>query len=136
MRYSSLNYKDGLAVTGKGKIVRSFPMVCGIDLAGTVAASDSAEFAPGDEVVVTGWGLSETHPGGYAERQRVRSEWLVRRPEQLSLQRTMAIGTAGLTAMLCVQALEDAGLAPGQDGPVLVTGAAGRVYPIGLRTVR
>jgi len=132
VRYSSLNYKDGLAVSGKGKIVRSFPMVCGIDLAGTVAASDSAEFAPGDEVVVTGWGLSETHPGGYAERQRVRSEWLVRRPEQLSLQRTMAIGTAGLTAMLCVQALEDAGLAPGQDGPVLVTGAAGGVGSVAV----
>lgn len=132
VRYSSLNYKDGLAVSGKGKIVRSFPMVCGIDLAGAVSASDSGEFAVGDEVVLTGWGLSETHPGGYAERQRVRSEWLVRKPEQLSSQRAMAIGTAGLTAMLCVQALEDTGLSPDLDGEVLVTGAAGGVGSVAI----
>ncbi len=123
--YSSLNYKDGLSVTGKGKIARSFPMVCGADLAGTVSASDSPEWSPGDEVVVTGWGLSETHPGGLTERQRVRSEWLVRRPDPLSLAQTMAIGTAGLTAMLCVLALEDAGMVSGSE--VVVTGAAGGV---------
>lgn len=129
--YSSLNYKDGLAVTGKGRIARSLPMVCGIDLAGTVAASDAPDWKPGDEVVVTGWGLSETHPGGYTTRQRVRSEWLVARPEGLSLQQAMAVGTAGFTAMLCVLALEDAGVRP-DGGPVLVTGAAGGVGSVAV----
>lgn len=128
--YSSLNYKDGLAVTGKGKIARSFPMVCGIDLAGTVSASSSPQWSAGDEVVVTGWGLSETHPGGFSQRQRVHSEWLVRRPRQLSLSQTMAVGTAGLTAMLCVLALEDAGMAPRSD--VVVTGAAGGVGSVAV----
>jgi acrylyl-CoA reductase (NADPH) len=132
VRHSSLNYKDGLAVTGKGKIVRSFPMVCGIDFAGTVASSDSPEFAAGDEVVVTGWGMSETHPGGYTERQRVPAHWPVRRPARLSSAQTMAIGTAGFTAMLCVQALEDHGIAPDQDGEVLVTGAAGGVGSVAV----
>jgi acrylyl-CoA reductase (NADPH) len=132
VRYSSLNYKDGLAVTGKGKIVRRFPMVCGIDLAGTVTASESPDWRPGDEVVVTGWGLSETHPGGYTQRQRLRSAWLVRRPENLSAAHTMAIGTAGLTSMLCVLALEDSGLTPGGDGEVLVTGAAGGVGSVAV----
>src|SRR5690606_32460724 len=94
--YSSLNYKDGLAVTGKGKIMRSHPMTAGIDLAGVVESSDSPDWQPGDEVLVTGWGLSETHPGGYTQRQRVRSEWITRRPEGLSLPQTMAVGTAGL----------------------------------------
>lgn len=138
--YSSLNYKDGLAVTGKGRIVRRFPMVCGIDLAGTVTRSESPAWKPGDEVVVTGWGLSETHPGGYAQRQRVRSDWLVARPPALSLAQTMAIGTAGLTAMLCVLALEDHGLVPepteAPDAPggreVLVTGAAGGVGSVAV----
>lgn len=132
--YSSLNYKDGLAVTGKGKIARSFPMVCGIDLAGTVASSDSPDWAPGDEVVVTGWGLSETHPGGYSRRQALRSGWLVRRPERLSLAQTMAVGTAGLTAMLCVMALEHHGVTPelAADGEVLVTGAAGGVGSVAV----
>jgi acrylyl-CoA reductase (NADPH) len=125
--YSSLNYKDGLAVTGQGKIVRSYPMVCGIDLAGTVAESTSADWTVGDEVVITGWGLSETHPGGYTTRQRVSSDWLVRRPAGLTLAQTMAVGTAGLTAMLCVLALEDHGLTPSADRDVLVTGAAGGV---------
>lgn len=129
--YSSLNYKDGLAVTGKGRIARSFPMVCGIDLAGTVAASESPDWAAGDEVVLTGWGLSETHPGGYTTRQRVRSEWLVAKPDGLSLPQTMAVGTAGLTAMLCVLALEDAGMTPA-DGEVLVTGAAGGVGSVAV----
>jgi acrylyl-CoA reductase (NADPH) len=129
---SSLNYKDGLAVSGKGKIARTYPMVCGIDLAGTVEASDSPAWKPGDEVVVTGWGLSETHPGGYTRRQRVRSEWLVARPEALSLTQTMAIGTAGLTAMLCVLALEKAGLDPGAEGEVVVTGAGGGVGSVAV----
>jgi acrylyl-CoA reductase (NADPH) len=128
--YSSLNYKDGLAVTGRGKIARRFPMVCGIDLAGTVADSAAAEWSAGDEVVVTGWGLSETHPGGYTGRQRVRSDWLVRKPAGLSLGQTMAVGTAGLTAMLCVLALEDAGVEPG--GEVVVTGASGGVGSVAV----
>jgi acrylyl-CoA reductase (NADPH) len=127
VHWSSLNYKDGLAVTGKGRIARVFPMVCGIDLAGTVRSSESPEWSAGDEIVVTGWGLSETHPGGYTTRQRVRSEWLQRRPEGLSLRDTMAIGTGGLTAMLCILALEDAGITPDDEGEVLVTGAGGGV---------
>lgn len=129
--YSSLNYKDGLAVTGRGRIVRRPPLVCGIDLAGTVAESASPDWSPGDEVVVTGWGLSETHPGGYTERQRLRSAWLVARPPGLTLAQTMAVGTAGLTAMLCVLALEDAGLSAG-DGEVVVTGAGGGVGSVAV----
>lgn len=132
VRYSSLNFKDGLAVSGKGKIIRSFPMVCGIDLAGTVESSDSPKFRPGDDVVATGWGLSETSPGGYTQKQRVKSDWLVKRPEALTLQQTMAIGTAGLTAMLCILALEDNGLTPDTDGEVLVTGAGGGVGSVAV----
>ena len=132
VKYSSLNYKDGLAVTGRGKIARSFPMVCGIDLAGTVEASESPDFQVGDQVVVTGWGLSETHPGGFTQRQRVRSEWLITRPESLSLRQTMAVGTAGLTAMLCVLALEHNGLDNSTDGEVLVTGAGGGVGSVAV----
>src|SRR6185312_905679 len=120
VHWSSLNYKDGLAVTGKGRIVRSFPMVCGIDLAGTVRSSDSPEWSAGDEVIVTGWGLSESHPGGYTTRQRVRSEWLQRRPDGLSLRDDMAIGTGGLTAMLCILNLEEAGVGPDSEGEVVV----------------
>jgi putative YhdH/YhfP family quinone oxidoreductase len=130
--HSSLNYKDGLAVSGKSKIARSFPMVCGIDLAGTVETSDSPRWKTGDDVVVTGWGLSETHPGGYTRRQRVRAEWIVARPDPLSLAQTMAIGTAGLTAMLCVMALEDRGLTADANGEVLVTGAAGGVGSVAV----
>ena len=129
--WSSLNYKDGLAVTGKGKVVQRLPMVCGIDLAGTVEASTSPDWKPGDEVIATGWGLSVTHPGGYTERQRLPSEWLLPRPDGFSLRQTMAIGTAGLTAMLCVLDLERAGLEPDQ-GEVLVTGAAGGVGSIAV----
>ncbi|WP_249124131.1 MDR family oxidoreductase [Saccharopolyspora erythraea] len=132
VRYSTLNYKDGLAVLGKGKIVRRFPMVCGVDLAGVVESSQSQEWQPGDEVIATGFGLSELHPGGYAERQRVPGEWLVRKPASLELSQTMAIGTAGLTAMLCVLALERAGLSPEQGGEVLVTGAAGGVGSVAV----
>lgn len=129
--YSSLNYKDGLAVTGRGPIIRSYPMVCGIDLVGTVVASDAPAWSPGQEVIVTGWGLSETHPGGFTQRQRVRSEWLVERPPAFTAQQTMAVGTAGLTAMLCVMALERAGLSP-DDGEVLVTGAGGGVGSVAV----
>jgi acrylyl-CoA reductase (NADPH) len=129
--HSSLNYKDALAVTAAGRIVRSFPMVCGIDLAGVVEASDSPLFAPGDEVIATGWGLGEAHPGGYTQRQRLRSQWLMARPPALTLAQSMAIGTAGLTAMLCVLALERAGVAPGGE-PVLVTGAGGGVGSIAV----
>lgn len=124
--HSSLNFKDGLAVTGKGRVVRRFPLTCGIDLAGVVTHSQAADWAVGERVVVTGWGLSETHPGGYSERQRVRSEWLVRKPPEFTSGQAMAAGTAGLTAMLCVLALERAGVTPA-DGEVLVTGAAGGV---------
>ena len=124
--YSSLNYKDGLALTGQGRIVRSYPMVPGIDLAGTVTASDSSDFAVGDGVIVTSWGMGERFWGGYSERQRVDSDVVVRRPDGMSSLDAMAIGTAGLTAMLCVSAIEDAGVTPA-DGPVIVTGAAGGV---------
>ncbi|WP_425307734.1 MDR family oxidoreductase [Ammonicoccus fulvus] len=129
--YSSLNFKDGLAITGKGRIARSLPMVCGIDLAGTVTESASSDWKPGDQVVLTGWGLSETHPGGYTTRQRVRSEWLVAKPAGLALAQTMAIGTAGFTAMLSFLALEDAGVRP-WSGPVLVTGAGGGVGSVAV----
>jgi len=132
VRYSSLNYKDGLAVTGKGKILRSFPLVCGIDLAGTVEASSSPDWSVGDEVLVTGWGLSETQNGGFTQRQRVRSEWLTAKPAALTLQQTMAIGTAGLTAMLCILALEDSGLTTAVDDEVLVTGAGGGVGSVAV----
>ena len=124
--YSSLNYKDGLAVTGRGPIIRRYPMVPGIDLAGTVVESKSPEFQPGDKVIVTGCGIGEDHWGGYAEAARVKAEWLVRLPEGLTLKEAMGIGTAGFTAMLSVMALEDRGLKPG-GREVLVTGAAGGV---------
>jgi acrylyl-CoA reductase (NADPH) len=127
LTHSSLNYKDALAVTGSARIVRSFPMVCGVDLAGVVESSDSPRWSPGDEVLATGWGLSESHPGGYTQRQRVPSEWLTRRPTEFTLAQCMAIGTAGLTAMLCVLALEHAGVEPAADAEVLVTGAGGGV---------
>lgn len=131
VQYSSLNYKDGLAVTGKGKILRSYPLICGIDLAGTVEASDSPDWSVGDEVLVTGWGLSETHSGGFTQRQRVDPAMLTAVPKGLTLQQTMAVGTAGLTAMLCVLALESAGVRPG-DGDVLVTGAGGGVGSVAV----
>jgi len=132
--YSSLNYKDGLAVTGQGKIVRAYPMVPGIDLAGTVAESRSPDYKPGDEVVLTGWGVGERHWGGYAELARVKSEWLVPLPAGLSLRQAMGLGTAGFTAMLAVLALEENGLRPGTAGerPVIVTGAAGGVGSVAV----
>jgi acrylyl-CoA reductase (NADPH) len=131
--HSSLNYKDAMAVTASGApIVRRFPMVCGVDLAGVVESSQSPLFKPGDEVLATGWGLSETHPGGYTQRQRLRSEWLMPRPAAFTLAQCMAIGTAGLTAMLCVMALEHAGVEPGGEAEVLVTGAGGGVGGIAI----
>ncbi len=128
---STLNYKDGLAVTGKGKIARRFPMVLGIDFAGTVESSTVPDFAPGAEVLCTGWGLSETHWGGYAGKARVPAAWLVPLPEGLSLEQAMAIGTAGFTSMLSVMALEHMGVAPGEH-EVIVTGAAGGVGSVAI----
>jgi len=124
--YSSLNYKDGLAITGKGKIVRSFPMVPGVDFVGTVVESQSPAYKAGDAVVLTGWGVGERHWGGYAGMARVKADWLVPLPEGLTPQQAMGIGTAGFTAMMCVMALEAHGVKP--DGPqVVVTGASGGV---------
>lgn len=128
---STLNYKDALAITGTGKIVRSFPFVPGVDLAGRVVASADPTFAPGDPVLVTGWGLGERHWGGLARRARVRSGWVQRLPAGLSPRRAMAIGTAGFTAMLALVALEQQGVRPG-DGEVLVTGAVGGVGSIAV----
>ncbi len=124
--YSTLNYKDGLAITGKGPVVRRFPMIPGIDLVGTVEQSDSPDYQVGDTVVHTGWGVGEVHPGGLAEKARLKSDWLVPLPAAFTPRQAMAIGTAGFTAMLCVMALERHGVTPG-DGAVLVTGAAGGV---------
>jgi acrylyl-CoA reductase (NADPH) len=128
---STLNYKDGLAVTGASPIARKFPMVAGIDLAGVVAESRDSRFQPGDRVLVNGYGLSERHWGGYTQRQRLKPEWLVRVPETFSLEEAMAIGTAGYTAMLCVQAIRDRGVKP-EAGPVAVTGAAGGVGTVAI----
>jgi acrylyl-CoA reductase (NADPH) len=129
--YSTVNYKDGLAVTGASPIVRKFPMVAGIDLAGTVASSRDSRFQPGDRVLVNGYGLSERVWGGYAQRQKLKPEWLVRVPDAFSLEEAMAIGTAGYTAMLCVQAIRDWGVQP-DAGPVVVTGAAGGVGTVAI----
>ncbi len=129
--YSTLNFKDGLAVTGKGKILRSTPMAPGIDFAGTVVESASPQFKPGDQVVLTGWGVGERHWGGYSQLNRVKADWLVPLPEGMSLRQAMAIGTAGFTAMLCVQALERHGVKPG-GREVLVTGAAGGVGSVAV----
>lgn len=126
VKYSSLNYKDCLAVAGRGKIVRHYPMIPGVDMSGEVLSSDSAEFQPGDEVLLTGWGVGERYWGGYTQLARLRSEWLLHLPEGLAQLRAMAIGSAGLTAMLCVMALEEQGVTPAQ-GRVLVTGASGGV---------
>lgn len=129
--YSTLNYKDGLAVSGKGKICRSLPLICGIDLAGEVVASSNDVFQPGDRVLVNGFGLSEKFNGGYSQYQRLKPEWLVRLPETMQALDAMAIGTAGYTSMLCVQAIQDHGITP-EDGPILVTGAAGGVGSIAI----
>ncbi len=129
--YSSLNYKDGLVLGGIGRLVRDYPHVPGIDLAGTVEASESPAYNPGDEVVLTGWFVGERHWGGYAQKARVNSQWLVPTPEGLDARRAMALGTAGFTAMLCIMALEEHGLEPG-GGEVLVSGAAGGVGSIAV----
>ena len=124
--WSGLNYKDALAITGRGKIIRQFPMVPGIDFAGVVHHSEDSRFQVGQSVVLTGWGVGETHWGGLAEQARVRGDWLVPMPDGLDARRAMIIGTAGLTAMLCVMALEEGGVTPAA-GEVLVTGASGGV---------
>lgn len=129
--YSTLNYKDGLALTGKSPVVRRFPMIAGIDLAGTVESSSHPNWKPGDKVILNGWGLGETHLGAYAEKARVKGDWMVRLPANMSLREAMAIGTAGYTAMLSVMALERAGLVPAR-GSVVVTGAAGGVGSVAI----
>jgi acrylyl-CoA reductase (NADPH) len=129
--YSTLNYKDGLAITNRSPVVRSWPMVAGIDGAGTVLASESPLWRPGDEVVLNGFGVGESHKGCLAAKARLKGQWLVRRPPTFSARQAMAIGTAGYTAMLCVLALERHGLAPGA-GEVLVTGATGGVGSVAV----
>jgi acrylyl-CoA reductase (NADPH) len=129
--YSTINFKDGLAITGRSPILRKFPMSPGIDFSGTVQTSGHPLFKAGNAVVLTGWGVGETHPGGLAQYAKVKGDWLVAKPEGLSLKQTMAIGTAGYTAMLCVLAIENHGVKPG-DGEVLVTGAAGGVGSIAV----
>jgi acrylyl-CoA reductase (NADPH) len=131
IEYSTLNYKDALAISGKGPVVRQFPMVPGIDLAGTVERSDSASYKTGDRVVLNGWGVGEAHWGGLAQRARVKADWLIPLPSTLTTRQAMAIGTAGYTAMLCVMALERHGITP-SSGEVLVTGAAGGVGSVAV----
>ena len=126
VEWSTLNYKDGLALTGKAPVVRRFPMIAGIDFAGTVEQSSHPQWKTGDKVICTGWGMGETHLGAYAEKARVKGDWLVPLPQGLSARDAMAIGTAGFTAMLAVLALEKHGISP-KSGPVVVTGAAGGV---------
>jgi acrylyl-CoA reductase (NADPH) len=129
--FSTLNYKDALALTGAAPVVRRFPMVPGIDFAGVVAESTHSDLRPGDRVVLNGWGVGETHWGGLAGQARVRGDWLVKLPDGISLRQSMAIGTAGYTAMLCVLALERHGITPA-SGEIVVTGAAGGVGSIAL----
>ena len=129
--WSTVNYKDGLAVTGKAPVVRRFPMIAGVDFAGTVDSSSHPKWKPGDQVILNGWGLGETHLGAYAEKARVKGDWLIRRPPGISARDAMAIGTAGYTAMLAVMALERAGIDPSR-GPVVVTGAAGGVGSVAV----
>ena len=129
--YSTLNYKDGLCIGPGGGLVRTYPHVPGIDFAGTVEASQDPRYAPGDKVVLTGWRVGEVHWGGYAQKARVKADWLVPLPQGISTRDAMAVGTAGLTSMLAVRALEDHGLVPGA-GPVLVTGAAGGVGSVAV----
>lgn len=131
VEYSSFNYKDGLALKGMSRILRHHPIIPGIDFAGTVARSETDRFRPGDKVVLTGWGVGEGWSGGFAERARVKSEWLVKLPTGLDARQAMSVGTAGLTAMLCVMALERHGIRKGGD--VLVTGAAGGVGSVAVR---
>ncbi|MCC5991102.1 MAG: oxidoreductase [Rhodobacteraceae bacterium] len=131
VEYSTVNYKDGLCIGPGGGLVRNYPHVPGIDFAGTVEASDDPRYKPGDKVVLTGWRVGEAHWGGYAQKARVKADWLVPLPEGLTTQQAMAVGTAGFTAMLAVMALEEHRLRPG-DGSVLVTGAAGGVGSVAV----
>ncbi|MGO3933440.1 oxidoreductase [Rhodopseudomonas pseudopalustris] len=131
VEWSTVNYKDGLALTGKAPVVRRFPMIAGIDFAGTVLSSSHPDWKAGDQVIGNGWGMGETHLGAYAEKVRVKGDWLVRLPDGMSAREAMAIGTAGYTAMLSVLALERHGLNP-QSGPVVVTGAAGGVGSVAI----
>jgi len=131
VEYSTLNYKDGMVVNGLGNLVRNYPHVPGIDFAGTVEESASDRYKPGDKVVLTGWRVGEAHWGGYAQKARVKADWLVKLPGGLSTKEAMAVGTAGFTAMLCVMALENHGLTP-DAGTVLVTGAAGGVGSVAV----
>jgi acrylyl-CoA reductase (NADPH) len=131
VEYSTLNYKDGLAITGKAPVVRRFPMIAGIDFAGTVESSSHAAWKPGDKVILNGWGCGETHLGAYGEKARVKGDWLVPLPASMSTREAMSIGTAGYTAMLAVMALEGHGLTP-ERGPIAVTGAAGGVGSVAI----
>ena len=131
VEWSTVNYKDGLALTGKAPVIRRFPMIPGIDFAGTVESSSHPRWKPGDRVILNGWGAGETHLGGYAEKARVKGDWLVGLPARNSARGAMAIGTAGYTAMLAVMALERQGVAP-RHGPVIVTGAAGGVGSVAV----
>jgi acrylyl-CoA reductase (NADPH) len=131
VEWSTVNYKDGLAVTGKAAIVRRFPMIAGIDAAGTVLSSSHPEWKAGDRVILNGWGCGETHLGAYAQKARVKGDWLVPLPPGLAMRDAMAIGTAGYTAMLAVMALERQGISPDR-GPVVVTGAAGGVGSVAV----
>lgn len=131
VEYSTINFKDGLAITGKAPVVRRFPMIAGIDFAGTVESSSHAGWKPGDKVILNGWGCGETHLGAYAEKARVKGDWLVPLPKTLSARDAMSIGTAGYTAMLAVMALERHGLTPA-NGPIAVTGAAGGVGSVAI----
>jgi len=131
VEYSTVNYKDGLCIGPGGGLVRKYPHIPGIDFAGTVEASDDDRYKPGDKVVLTGWRVGEAHWGGYAQKARVKADWLVPLPEGLDTRQAMAVGTAGFTAMLSVMALEDHGLVTG-NGPVLVTGAAGGVGSVAV----
>jgi acrylyl-CoA reductase (NADPH) len=130
--YSTLNYKDGMVLNGQGRLVRNYPHVPGVDLAGVVETSESSDYAPGDRVVLNGWRVGEAHWGGYAGKARVTSDWLVPLPDAISTRQAMAIGTAGYTAMLSVLALEDHGLTPDTDGEVLITGAGGGVGSVAV----
>src|ERR1700735_966187 len=131
VEYSTLNYKDALAITGKGPVVRQFPLVPGIDFAGTVDESSNPGFKRGDKVLLNGWGVGEAHWGGLAQVARVKADWLIPLPGALTTRQAMAVGTAGYTAMLCVMALERHGVTPG-DGEILVTGAAGGVGSVAI----
>ena len=131
VEYSTLNYKDGLAITGKAPVVRRFPMIAGVDFAGTVEVSSHPDWKPGDKVILNGWGLGETHLGAFGEKARVKGDWLVPLPATMSAREAMAIGTAGYTAMLAVMALEKHGLTP-DSGPLAVTGAAGGVGSVAI----